>query len=168
MIDNLEDWVAKVQEKSGAVGRTVIMDALAWRLFKADTKVTQLLDLQRLRGNDGMAYGPIAFGQGNELARFVGSLGDLDFWVYNDRYVDDTNTVKKLLPDYTVIIGSVSQLEGVRCYGSIMDEKAGYRAQRYFSKSWLEEDPAVRWLLLQSAPLLVPYRPNASFCATVR
>ena len=168
MIDNLEDWVAKVQEKSGAVARTIIMDALAWRLFKADTKVTQLLDLRRMRGDDGMAYGPIAFGQGNELARFVGSLGDLDFWVYNDRYVDDTNTVKKLLPDYTVLIGSVSQLEGVRCYGSIMDEKAGYRAQRYFSKSWLEEDPAVRWLLLQSAPLLVPYRPNASFCATVR
>lgn len=168
MIDNLEDWVGKVQEKSGAVGRTVIMDALAWRLFKSDPKVEKLLDLQRLRGTDGMNYGPIAFGQGSELARYVGSLGDLDFWVYNDRYIDDSDQVRKLLPDYTVLIGSTTQLEGTRCYGSIMDEKAGFRAQRYFSKSWLEEDPAVRWLLLQSAPLLVPYRPNASFCATVR
>jgi hypothetical protein len=76
--------------------------------------------------------------------------------------------MQKLLPDYTVLIGSPHQLEGTRCYGVIQDEKAGYRAQRYFSKSWLEEDPAVRWLLLQSAPLIVPYRPNASFCATVR
>ncbi len=75
---------------------------------------------------------------------------------------------RNLLPDYTVLLGSQNLLEGTRCYGVIQDEKAGYRASRYFSKSWLEEDPAVRWLLLQSAPLIVPYRPNASFCATVR
>lgn len=167
-LDNLEDWVARIQEKSGAVGRTVIMDALAWRVFKSDPKVEKLLDIRRLRDAADLALGPIAFGQGNDLARYVGTIGDLDFWVYNDRYVDDNDAVQKLLPDYTVLIGSPTQLEGTRCYGAIQDEKAGYRAQRFFSKSWLEEDPAVRWLLLQSAPLIVPYRPNASFCATVR
>jgi hypothetical protein len=167
-LDNLEDWVARIQEKSGAVGRTVIMDALAWRVFKADPKVEKLLDIRRLRDAADLALGPIAFGQGNDLARYVGTIGDLDFWVYNDRYVDDNDVVQKLLPDYTVLLGSPTQLEGTRCYGAIQDEKAGYRAQRFFSKSWLEEDPAVRWLLLQSAPLIVPYRPNASFCATVR
>lgn len=167
-LDNLEDWVAKIQEKSGAVGRTVIMDALAWRLFKADAKVEKLLDIRRLRDTADLALGPIAFGQGNDLARYVGTIGDLDFWVYNDRYVDDNDTVQKVLPDYTVIIGSPQQLEGTRCYGAIQDEKAGFRAQRFFSKSWLEEDPALRWMLLQSAPLVVPYRPNATFCATVR
>jgi hypothetical protein len=167
-LDNLEDWVAKIQEKSGAAGRTVIMDTLAWRVFKTDPKVEKLLDIRRLRDSANISLGPIAFGQGNELARYVGTIGDLDFWVYNDRYVDDNDQMQKLLPDYTVLIGSPRQLEGTRCYGVIQDEKAGYRAQRYFSKSWLEEDPAVRWLLLQSAPLIVPYRPNASFCATVR
>lgn len=167
-LENLEDWVARIQEKSGAVGRTVVMDALAWRAFKADPKVEKLLDIRRLRDAADLALGPIAFGQGNDLARYVGTIGDLDFWVYNDRYVDDNDVVQKLLPDYTVLLGSPTQLEGTRCYGAIQDEKAGYRAQRFFSKSWLEEDPAVRWLLLQSAPLIVPYRPNASFCATVR
>jgi hypothetical protein len=167
-LDNLEDWVALIQEKSGAVGRTVIMDALAWRVFKSDPKVEKLLDIRRIADSTNLSLGPLAFGQGNELARYVGTIGDLDFWVYNDRYVDDNDVVQKLLPDYTVLVGSTGQLEGTRCYGAIQDEKAGYRAQRYFSKSWLEEDPAVRWLLLQSAPLIVPYRPNASFCATVR
>jgi hypothetical protein len=167
-LDDLEDWVATVQEKSGAVARTIIMDTKAWRLFKSNEKIEKLLDIRRLRDDAGINLGPIAFGQGNELARYVGSIGDLDFWIYNDRYVDEQDQTQKLLPDYTVLLGSTSQLEGTRCYGSILDEKAGYRAQRYFSKSWLEEDPAVRWLLLQSAPLLVPYRPNASFCATVR
>lgn len=167
-LDNLEDWVALIQEKSGAVGRTVIMDALAWRVFKSDPKVEKLLDIRRIADSTNLSLGPIAFGQGGDLARYVGTIGDLDFWVYNDRYVDDNDVVQKLLPDYTVLVGSTGQLEGTRCYGTIQDEKAGYRAQRYFSKSWLEEDPAVRWLLLQSAPLIVPYRPNASFCATVR
>jgi hypothetical protein len=155
-LDNLEDWVALIQEKSGAVGR------------KSDPKVEKLLDIRRIADSTNLSLGPIAFGQGNDLARYVGTIGDLDFWVYNDRYVDDNDVVQKLLPDYTVLVGSTGQLEGTRCYGAIQDEKAGYRAQRYFSKSWLEEDPAVRWLLLQSAPLIVPYRPNASFCATVR
>ena len=167
-LDSLEDWVARIQEKSGAVGRTVIMDALAWRMFREDAKVEKLLDIRRLKDTANLTLGPIAFGQGNDLARSVGSIGDLDFWVYNDRYVDDNDKTQKLLPDYTVLIGSPNQLEGTRCYGAIQDEKSGLRAQRFFCKSWLEEDPAVRWLLLQSAPLLVPYRPNASFCATVR
>ncbi len=168
MLENLEDWVALVQEKSGAVARTIIMDSLAWRLFKNDAQVEKLLDIRRIRDNANINLGPIAFGQGNDLARYVGSIGDLDFLVYNDRYVDENDVTQKLLPDYTVMLGSTSQLEGARCYGAIIDEKANFKAQRYFSKSWLEEDPAVRWLLLQSAPLLVPYRPNASFCATVR
>ena len=167
-LDNLEDWVATVQEKSGAVARTVIMDTKAWRVFKSNEKVEKLLDIRRLRDGANINLGPMALGTGDDLARYVGSIGDLDFWIYNDRYVDEQDVTQQLLPDYTVMIGSTSQLEGTRCYGSILDEKASYRAQRYFSKSWLEEDPAVRWLLLQSAPLLVPYRPNASFCATVR
>ena len=106
-------------------------------------------------------------GQGNEKARYVGSIGDFDFHVYNDVYVDDENTVQHLLPDHTVLLVSQQNLEGTRCYGMIRDEKADFRAMRYFSKSWMEEDPAVRWLLLQSAPLIVPYRPNASLCALV-
>lgn len=167
-LDNLEDWAGSIQEKSGAVARTVIMDPLAWKIFKADAQVEKLLDIRRIRDNVNIDLGPIVRGVGSEQARYVGSIGDLDFWVYNDSYIDDNDAAKKLLPDYTVLLTSTAQLEGVRCYGSIYDEKAGFRAQRFFSKSWLEEDPAVRWLLLQSAPLIVPYRPNASLCATIR
>jgi hypothetical protein len=38
----------------------------------------------------------------------------------------------------------------------------------YFVKSWEVEDPSRRILLMQSAPLIVPYRPDATFAATVR
>ena len=77
-----------------------------------------------------------------------------------------TGALTPYLPDGTVIITS-PDLEGVRAYGAIKDEAAGYQALPFFPKSWVEHDPAVRYLLLQSAPLIVPYRVNASLCATV-
>lgn len=167
VLDNVEDWAGVVHQVSGAAARTVVMDPLAWRIFKNDEKVERLLEIRRGTANT-LIIDPILRGQGNEKARYVGSIGDFDFWVYNDAYVDDAGQPQTVLPPYTVIVGSRTFLEGVRAYGVIQDEKANYRSNHYFTKSWLEEDPALRWLLMQSAPLIVPYRPNASFCATVR
>lgn len=165
-LDNLEDWASLIQTKSGAAAKTVIMDPAAWRLFRSSDDVKSLLTIYR-GTNAAFQVDPIVRGQGNEKARFIGTIGDFDIWVYNDVYTDDLGNTVPMLPTNTVILGSPVNVEGTRCYGVIQDEKAGYRAQRYFSKSWLEEDPALRWLLLQSAPLVVPYRPNACFCATV-
>ena len=53
-------------------------------------------------------------------------------------------------------------------HGAIKDEAAGLQPLEFFSKSWTVEDPSARILLMQSAPLVVPYRVDASFCATVR
>ncbi len=142
------------------------MDPKAWRHFCKNKQVIGLLEIRR-GTNATISTDPIIRGQGQEKARYVGSIGDLDFYVYNDVYINDDRQLRRLLPDATVVLVSREQLEGTRCYGMIMDEKASFKALRYFSKSWLEEDPAVRWLLLQSAPLIVPYRPNASLCATV-
>lgn len=167
VLDNIEDWAGLIQMKSGAAARTVVMDPLAWRLLKNDAQVERLLDIRRGTASTLMVD-PMVRDQGNDKARYAGSVGDFDFWVYNDSYVDDEGNSCNVLPPYTVLLASPTLLEGTRCYGVIQDEKASFRANRYFVKSWLEEDPAVRWLLMQSAPLIVPYRPNATFCATVR
>ena len=55
----------------------------------------------------------------------------------------------------------------VRHFGAILDHDS-LVAEPYFPKSWLEKDPSVRYLLMQTAPLLVPYRANATFRAKVR
>lgn len=166
-IECLEEWAGQVQMLSGAAARTVVMEPMAWKLFKRSPNLQKLLDNRR-GSRSNLSLDPVVREQGNDKARYVGSLGELDIWVYNDVYVDEQGKDRRLLPDYTVILASQSMVEGTRCYGVIQDEKANYRADRYFSKSWLQDDPAVRWLLLQSAPLVVPYRPNATFSATVR
>ena len=170
-LDNIETWAGLIQDKSGAVGTDVIMDPKAWAIFRNDAVVEKRLSTL-ISGNRGtMDLGPQARGNAKKRSRYVGFIGDFDFWVYQDTYVDEDGVTQKLLPDYTVIMGDSGgepgSIEGTRCYGSILDEEANWQASRFFSKSWLEKDPSVRMLLLQSAPLVVPYRPNASFCATV-
>lgn len=174
-LDNLESWCGRVSTKSGAACRDILMDPLAWALFKKDPQVVAQLDRAAYRGQDIVQVGPVVRGQGNDKYRYMGSIGDLDFYMGQDVYVDDAGNLQQILPDYTVMGAARGDansgrggLEGTRCYGTILDPKANWSAVRYFSKMWDEEDPAVRWMLLQSAPLVVPYRPNASFCATVR
>ena len=164
IVDNLEDWAGSVQSKSGVVAKTVVLDPSAWKLFRNNPYVQKYLDYRR-GTNSTLNIDPIILG--NEKARFVGNIGDFEVWVYNDIYIEG-DTEKKILPENTVLLGSRGGVEGVRCYGAIKDEQANFQANRYFPKSWLENDPAVRWMLLQSAPLVVPYRPNATMCVTVK
>ena len=159
-LGNIQDWSLLVTKHSGAAATTFVMDAKSYALFAADPDVKVLLD--RFRGKD--ALNPTVLGEGG---RFMGNIGDFDIWVYAGWYEHPTTgTLTPYLPDGTVIITS-PDLEGVRAYGAIKDEAAGFQALPFFSKSWVEQDPAVRYLLLQSAPLIVPYRVNASLCATV-
>ena len=164
-VDDLEDWAIAIQDKSGVVAKTVVMDPQAWKLFRSNEIVQKYLDIRR-GTNNIINIDPQIISE-SEKARYAGSIGDFAIWVYNDTYIDDKGVICKLLPEKTVLLGSREGLEGTRCYGAIHDEKANWTANRYFTKSWIEEDPSVRWLLLQSAPLVVPYRPNASMCVTV-
>ena len=164
-LDNLEDWAADIQNKSGTVAKTVVMDPEAWKIFRSNASVEKYLDYRRGTTNT-LNADPITRGKDSK-ARYVGSIGDFDIYVYNDSYINDAGETTNLLPSKTVILGSRDGLDGTRCYGAIHDEKANWTATRYFTKSWVEEDPSVRWLLLQSAPLVVPYRPNACLCATI-
>lgn len=170
--DNVQTWIGTVQTNGGGAVTKVVMDPKAWALFWADETVQKLLDLRRPAGTDGLYNGLIARGQANaaaapEFAMYHGNIGSIEFWTYSQPYIDDAGAAANFMPDHTVILAGPA-LEGVRAYGAVLDEAAGYQALEYYVKSWLENDPAVRWLLLQCAPLIVPYRPNSSLCRTVR
>lgn len=159
-LKNLQTWSMLVTEKSGSKANTVVMDVNAWNAFADHEDVQKLLD--RFRGKDQL--NPTVTGEGG---RYMGNIGDYDIWVYAGWYEHpDTAVVTPYLPANTVLVLG-ADIEGTRAYGAIRDEAAGFQAMPYFSKSWVDQDPAVRYLLLQSAPLIVPYRINASLCATV-
>lgn len=166
-LDNLTTWATTMHSLIGAWPSVVVMEPSVVPTFMADTNVTKLLDRQAYRREPSLNLEPMARSQGAGLAISYGNIGNFDIWSYQQTYLDDSLTPQKFMPTGTVLMAAPAVVEGVRHFGAIKDEEAGLQAMPTFSKSWVEQDPSVRWLLMQSAPLLAPYRPNATFCATV-
>jgi len=173
-IRNLEDWAGEMTDLGGVSADVVVLDTKASQLLRDDADWEKLINRDATRWKENLVDGPVTIGVGQASATWLGKLGQFDLYQYNEPYMDDAGAMQKMLPDYTVLMGArgparngVDGLEGTRCYGMVLDEKANWAADRFFGKSWLEEDPAVRWLLMQGAPLTVPFRPNGSLCATV-
>ncbi|MCP4541395.1 MAG: major capsid protein [Chloroflexi bacterium] len=160
---NLREWAITVRTSSGLAPRTVVMEDTAFEAFLKDPEVKALFDVRR-GTSISLSLDPVV---ADEKAVFRGNIGSFDIWTYNDVYVDDDGADQTLLPAGTVLLVAREGLEGVRHHGAILDEAAGIRPVEYFIKSWSQEDPPVRYMLLQSSALVVPYRANASFCATV-
>lgn len=161
--DNIETWALAILRESGVAPTDIVFTNLSWSLFKADAKVKDSIDLLRGGSSAIDLGGGVATG-----AMFKGFWGTYRLWLYNDWFIDPVDNVEKpMLPDGTVLMSSAG-LEGVRAFGAIMDESFGYGALAYAPKSWVENDPPQRILMMQSAPLTIPTRVNASFRAKVR
>lgn len=164
--DNVETWAQSIINLGRAQPTDVIMTVDAWTLYRADPKIEKLLDVNRrelAQANIATGYVP----QPRAGVVYRGMVGYLRFWTYTGKYTDPEDGVSKdILPAYTVLIGS-NDVDGVRHYGAIRDLDAGIQARPYFVKSWTVPDPSRRFFLMQSAPLLVPYRPNGLMSAKV-
>ena len=68
---------------------------------------------------------------------------------------------------YGAVLRTDADLMGTRAYGMIIDTAFNYGPKAYEPKTWLQENPAQRILLMQSAPIVIPSRVNAALCATV-
>ncbi len=159
-LDSLQDWAQIMLQKSGSIPVDVIMTSDVWKVFREDPQVQKRLEL--FRGMSTMTQQA----QVSEGGVFMGMIDGFNIYVYAGWYVDDNGAEQPILPAGTVLMTS-SQLQGVQAFGAIRDESAGFQALPYYPKSWVENDPAARILLMQSAPLIVPTRVNASFSATV-
>jgi hypothetical protein len=167
---NLQTWAGTVQTANGGFPRTVVMDPKAWTLFAADPEVQRLQQLQAYTQSPTLNPQPQSGYREDQEQDVVarGTLGPFtQIFTYQSTYQDDTGAAQQMLPDYTVILASELRMQGARCYGYVKDHEQGFTADRYFVKSWLNPDPSVRFFLMQSAPLVVPFRPYATLAATV-
>lgn len=163
---------ATAHRKSGKAIRDVIFGQGAWDLLVARLELDKpeagnLLDTN-FRGSETNVS---RLADGFEGVEFMGRLagrdgqGAINCFVYSGFYEDASGTEVDFLHTNQVV--GLGDVEGVRCYGAINDKKAGWRALPVFMKSWENEDPSVEYLLSQSAPLMVPAEPNASFSVRV-
>ncbi|PHM60628.1 phage capsid protein [Xenorhabdus stockiae] len=162
---DIEEWSQRILKNSGAVPTDLVFTTKSWNAFRLDTTIT-----------DSAIKFPALNPYGNQInpgtqvqkgAVYKGRWGQFDLWVYNDWFIDPVDGKEKpMLPEGTVIM-SGADLMGTRAFGAILDPAFNYGPMAYAPKSWLQEDPAQRFLMVQSAPLVIPSRVNAALCATV-
>lgn len=160
-LDDLQDWSDQMIKLCGVAMTDVTMTVDVWKVFRKNSFVATRLD--RLRGTSTIQQDAPA----KEGLIYQGTIDGFNIYTYSGWYVDPiTGTETAYLPAGTVIGCAGDAVEGVRNYGAILDNDS-LKPEPYFVKSWLENDPSMRYLLMQSAPLLVPERVNATFRATV-
>jgi len=161
----IEEKAVLVRKKSGgAVVRDVVCgtDAFTAILARMDKDEKALLLNSQNRGQTtSVQLGP----RTAEKYVFQGTIGQFNFWTYSDTYQDENGDEKEVFPPNEILLVG-SEVEGHRCYGAILDMDSLIPLPR-FPKTWRENDPSVEIIMTQSAPLMVPKRPNATFSAVV-
>jgi hypothetical protein len=167
-LEDLATWARLAAQDSGVVPNTVVMGSSAAAALFA-----------WLRANDKsggtISTIKVTLGQINPMAlangaNFLGTLNynslNVDLYTYDEWYVADADQIEyPHVPVNKVFLGSTNA-QNSRLYGAIKDLKA-LAAMPRFPKSWEEEDPSARFLMLQSAPLIALNQPDAFVSATV-
>ncbi|MEX1185316.1 MAG: major capsid protein [Gemmatimonadaceae bacterium] len=161
-LDDLQAWHDLALQESGAPVPDVIMGMTAWKWFRKHADVKDRLDVRRALGSE-LDLGA----QLTEGMMYRGVIDGFNIFTYAGWYVDPATGSETAIWPADVVALTSAMLEGVRAFGAIRDEEADLQALPFFPKSWLNKDPAVRYLMMQSAPLVVPTRVNASVAVDV-
>lgn len=165
--DDLEEWCELAgNAEFGAAVTDVMMGSKALKAFMADEDVQKKLD-RDVKGVDSVQLNQ-SFNLTDPLNPFtlVGHIGAIRIWKVSgigNTFKSGGNTVD-ILGTNEVFLGS-GAVDGVKAFGAILDTESLQPAD-IFPKMWDEQDPSARFIMSQSAPLMIPVNPNATVKAT--
>ena len=166
----LEDWSTIILEKTGYAGGDVIMAPEIWKHVRKNAQLLKEADLRR----GAMNVPSIQPQRPMEGVRYVGAWGEFNLWVFAGRFKDQDGTLSRAIgADHVVMAAPPDQemgmggVHGIKAFGAIQDKAANMMPIDIFPKSWEEDDPSGEQLMSQSAPLMIPGRPNATLKAKV-
>ena len=165
---DLAVWARRCRQKSGLSPTDVVLGADAAEAFITHPKVKDELN------NRKIITGQIDPQQQPEGVTFLGTINRpgvfVDLWTYDEWFVDDeTGTEGPAVPTNKLFMGS-RRAQNTRLYGAIQDLEAiesGMVAASRYPKTWVTKDPSVRWLMMQSAPVMALNQPDGFLVAQV-
>lgn len=164
-IADLRGWKRKIAKDSGRSANTAVLSGEALDAFQSDEMVMKQLNTRRV---DMGLIKPETLPDG---VTYLGYLNDpgVDLYGYDEWYLDDDEDEQPMIPAGGLILGATSTRNAM-LYGAIQDLKAiesGLVEASRFPKTWVTDEPSVRWLKLQSAPLSGLLEPDAFIYAKV-
>lgn len=165
-LDNLRTWALKALKLSTVYPTDIYMHVTDYQFF---IQCVQVKDRWTALNSNQLGTN-IALGKElTEGGVYMGSIDGFNIFVYSGWYTAEADAAPDAQNEILApgqLFGCAPQVKGVRAFGAIKDMDA-LKAAEYFPKSWTNDDPSVRYIMLQSAPLMIPTRPNASFGATL-
>ena len=171
IVTNLNTWINTMTGAAfGGRPSDIILGASAAVPFLASQ------DIKDLMNNDFRGSSEILIKRGiittDPLDPFT-YLGQLDtgmnVWMYSgpaSKFQNNDGSFTDIMDPRDVLLISAA-VEGVKCFGAILDEDAGLQPIDIFTKMWSQPDPSGRFIMSQSAPLMIPVNPNCTFRARV-
>lgn len=155
------------QAAFGGFPTRITMGAAAWAKAQADAELKEFMNTN-FRGT-----GDFNFNRGlvrqdiDQPATYVGTFGaGIEVYVYNGTFQNDDGSLAQIMDPRDVVL-TAPGVEGVKAFGAILDEDAYLQAIDIFPKMWSQKDPSARFIMSQSAPLMIPVNPNRTFRARV-
>lgn len=160
-LEDLRAWKRIVSKDSGIIPSDVIMGTDALDAFLAHTEVKDQLNTRRID------LGIVKPEELEDGVTYYGRIeGKLDLWTYEEyHFNEDTGTEDAVIDPTKVLLATRRAYTSIN-YGAIQDLRANAAVAR-FPKSWEKEDPSVRFIMVQSAPLLALNQVDAFLCAKV-
>jgi len=156
-------WQAQILKLSGANVTDLVFSTSAWNGFIYDPTIKGAVYYPRLGESGNLIDIAPQIAKG---AVYKGRWGQYDLWLYNEWAVDENNYERPMIPDGMMVMTG-PELMGTRAFAQIMDPDFNYAALPFAPKTWTQHDPAQRFLMMQSAPLVIPSRVNASMAIQV-
>lgn len=172
----IQTWVDTVAnaEFGGSV-TDIILGSAAAVPFLADVSAStgSLKDKMdtNFRGSEEVAIqrGIIATDPLNPFTWLGRLSAGMNVWRYAgplSRFQNDDGSFTNIMDPRDVLLASRA-VDGVRAFGAILDTAANLEVTDIFTKMWDQEDPSARFIMSQSAPLMIPVNPNCTFRARV-
>lgn len=158
-IKNIRTWKSLVANATGFTADIAICGSSVAQALIDHPKVQAVI-----KTTSGIAAGALSLEQ---AGNYVGRLAGVDIFEYSAEYTDVSGVAQKFIPDNSFIL--IASAGPFRLYHAlILDLDTGASvASPFFSKSWIEKDPSVMWILAESRPLPVPHWPECMVFATV-
>lgn len=151
----------------GGFPNRITFGASAWAVAQKDAALKEMMDT-RYRGSPELTLNRgVVRRDVEQPATYVGTIGaGIEAYVYNGTFQNDDGSLANVMDPRDIVL-SAPGVEGVKAYGAILDEDADLQATDIFPKMWSQKDPSARFIMSQSAPLMIPVNPNRTFRARV-